>query len=114
MFILKISKNSKGLLAFLLGSDAVASLPAWKEPRRLVNVCQFVVFSRPGFPLLDLEALDAAVPGISGRVTFVEVSQLDISGSDIRRRVARGDSIGQLVPPSVEKYILEHGLYREG
>jgi nicotinate-nucleotide adenylyltransferase len=70
-----------------------------------------VAFARPGCRLLRMEALEAAVPGVSKRVILVDVPQVDIRATDIRCRVAEGRSIQRLVPRAVERYILEHGLY---
>ena len=99
---------------FLLGSDALVDIPKWKEPQRLIQVCQLVAFARPGFGLPAMEALEAAVPGVSQRVVFVEVPQVNIRATDIRRRIAEGRSIQRLVPRAVERHILEHGLYKAG
>jgi nicotinate-nucleotide adenylyltransferase len=86
----------------------------WKEPQRLMKLCQLVSFARPGFGLPAMEALEAAVPGVSQRVVFVEVPQVNIRATDIRRRAAEGQSIQRLVPRAVERYILEYGLYKAG
>jgi len=103
--------GSDAVLFFLLGSDALMDIAKWKEPRRLIQICQLVAFTRPGFGLPTMDALEAAVPGLSGRVVFVEVPQVDIRATDIRSRIAEGRSIERLVPRAVERYILEHGLY---
>jgi nicotinate-nucleotide adenylyltransferase len=99
---------------FLLGSDALMDIAKWKEPQRLIQLCQLVAFARPGFGLPTMEALEVAVPGISMRVVFAEVPQVNIRATDIRRRIAEGRSIQRLVPRAVERYILEHGLYKAG
>jgi nicotinate-nucleotide adenylyltransferase len=98
-------------LFFLLGSDALMDIAKWKEPQRLIRLCQLVAFARPGCQLLRMEALEVAVPGVSKRVISVKVPQVDIRATDIRRRVAEGRSIQRLVPRAVERYIMEHGLY---
>lgn len=100
-------------LYFLLGGDALADIARWKDPQRLIRLCRLVAFSRPGGGLPDIRALEAAVPGISQRVVCVEVPQVDIRATDIRRRVAQGRSIRGQVPRAVERYILERGLYRD-
>lgn len=97
----------------VLGSDALAELPQWKEPSRLVQMCQLVAFNRPSAPLYSLELLESAIPGISQHISFVEVSQIDISATQIRNLVAQGASLRKLVPQAVEWYILEHKLYTE-
>jgi nicotinate-nucleotide adenylyltransferase len=99
---------------FLLGSDALMDIAKWKEPQRLIQLCQLVAFARPGFGLPTMEALEVAVPGISMRVVFAEVPQVNIRATDIRRRIAEGRSIQRLVPRAVERYILEYGLYKAG
>jgi nicotinate-nucleotide adenylyltransferase len=85
----------------------------WKEPQRLIQLCRLAAFARPGFGLPTTEALESAVPGVSRRVVFLDVPQVNIRATDIRRRVAEGRSIRRLVPRAVEQYILEHGLYRD-
>lgn len=104
--------GSEAKLFFLVGSDALSDFPRWKEPARLIRICNLVAFSRPGFALPSLNQLESAVPGISKHVTFAEVPQVDISATEIRRLVALGASIGHLVPQAVERHIIEHGLYR--
>lgn len=99
-------------LFFLLGSDALMDIAKWKEPQRLIQLCELVAFARPGFGLPTMEALEAAVPGVSQRVVFVEVPQVNIRATDIRRRIAEGRSVQRLVPRAVERYILEQGLYK--
>ncbi len=101
-------------LFFLLGGDALADIARWKDPGRLIRLCRLVAFARPGGRLPDLKDLEAAVPGISQRVLFVEVPQVSIRATDLRRRVAEGRSIRGLVPAGVERYIWERGLYRRG
>jgi len=53
------------------------------------------------------------VPGISGRMDFVEIPRVNVSATEIRRLVTQGASIGHLVPRAVESYIVEHGLYSD-
>lgn len=114
MEILLKQSGRGSALFFLLGSDALMDIRKWKEPQRLIQLCRLVAFARPGFGLPTTEALEAAVPGISQRVGFVEVPQVDIRATDIRRRIAEGRSIQRLVPRAVERYILEYGLYKAG
>lgn len=98
-------------LYFIIGIDALAELGRWKEPERLASICHFATMRRPGFTELDLEAMEREVPGVSGRVHVLDNVQVDISSSDIRKRVEQGLSIRYLVPPAVRSYIEEQGLY---
>jgi nicotinate-nucleotide adenylyltransferase len=111
METLQRQSGSDSVLYFLLGSDALMDIAKWKEPRRLIQLCQLVAFARPGFEFPTTDALEAAVPGLSQRVIFLEVPQVNIRATDIRSRIAEGRSIKRLVSRAVERYILEHGLY---
>jgi len=110
---MKKEMEDGGELYFIIGRDNLVELLRWHQPERLVSLCRLVVVPRVGFPVLGLSSLEAAIPGISQRVTMLDKPQIDISASVIRKRVRRGLSISRLVPEKVEKYIKEHGLYRE-
>lgn len=101
-------------LCFILGLDALAELPQWKDPERLVNMCRLVGVRRPGYEKIDLRSLESAVPGASEWVMMVDTPLIDVSATDIRSRVSQGISIQGLVPQTVEDYIAQHGLYRRG
>ena len=97
---------------FIMGEDTLSTLPYWKSPNRLMKQCQLVVINRSDSPPSDRTMLERDLPGISLRLILLAMPPVDISSTDIRRRVARGKSISGLVPPQVEEYIREHGLYR--
>lgn len=111
---LKAGLSTEDRLFLLMGWDSLAQLPRWHQASRLVALCQVVAVPRPGYALPDLEALEKQIPGVSRSVMLLDMPQMDISASDIRSRIARGLSIRGLVPETVEKYIRENGLYREG
>ena len=98
-------------LFFILGWDNLNQLPKWHEPSRLVKMCRLVAVPRVDSPTPDLDSLEAAIPELSQRVILLDAPHIDINASEIRRRVAEGLSISQLVPEPVERYIQEHGLY---
>jgi len=98
-------------LYFIVGFDALAELPIWKEPSRLLDLCQVVGVRRPGYAELDWGSLERAIPGVSSRLIVVDVPQIDISSTQIRERVAKGLSIRHLVPEAVEGYISKNRLY---
>ena len=99
-------------LFFILGWDNLGQLPRWREPSRLIALCRLVAVPRVDFPPPDLDALEAAIPGISRALLLLEEPRIDINASMVRQRVAKGLSIRGLVPRAVERYIKEHGLYR--
>ena len=98
-------------LYLLIGSDSLRDLRMWYEPARVVAQARLAVIRRPGAEP-DWRALEAAAPEIPARVDWVDTPHLDISSTDIKRRVRAGLAIRYLVPTPVERYIVEHGLYQ--
>ena len=99
---------------FILGIDALAGLPSWKEPEGVVEMCHLVAARRPGAGALDLESLERSMPCISSRIIFLDNPLVDISSTGIRERVAADLPIADLVPAAVARYIREQGLYVKG
>jgi nicotinate-nucleotide adenylyltransferase len=96
---------------FIEGSDSLADIPTWYRPQRLIELCELAVVERPG-SRTKLPQLEEQLPGLTARIRWVQMAYLDISSSDLRARVQAGRPISYLVPPAVEAYILEQGLYR--
>lgn len=90
----------------IIGQDLLEELPRWREAERLPELAEIVIVGRGKEP-------EPAVPSkFAGRTAFVPVPSLEISSTEIRRRVAAGRSIRYWVPPAVEAYVRERGLYR--
>ena len=101
-------------LDFIIGSDTLPELHLWKDIYKLLGLCRFVTFLRPGAGMDSLrpEDLELDAPWPARLLQDVVTGHLvDVSSSDIRHRIAEGMSIRYLVPPEVEMYIAEHGLY---
>lgn len=107
-------------LTFIVGADTASTLPAWREPSRLLDLAGLAVAGRGGpgrRGVIDsLAPLLAARPPREGddgdAIRFLDMPAVDISSSMVRDRVARGDQVEDLVGPAVAAYIAEHGLYR--
>jgi nicotinate-nucleotide adenylyltransferase len=110
---LKSELGADAELYFIMGMDALAGFPEWKEPERIISICRLVAARRPGCLDIDLKQLERDLPGISKRISILNNPLSDISSSAIRERVASGLSITGLVPAAVERYIMEKGLYNK-
>jgi nicotinate-nucleotide adenylyltransferase len=97
-------------LYLLVGEDSLRDLLKWHAPERVVAQARFAVMRRPGVDV-DLRALEAALPGVAARVSWVDAPRLDIASHDIQRRARAGCSIRYLVPRAVEAFIAQEGLY---
>lgn len=98
---------------YLMGGDSLHDLPTWKDPQKLIALCETLgVMRRPG-DTIDLSDLEKEIPGISLKTRFIDAPLLEISSTQIRRRVARGEPFRYYVPPPVYHFIQAHGVYRQ-
>jgi nicotinate-nucleotide adenylyltransferase len=95
----------------LVGADSFLSMPRWREPQRLLELAEWIVVSRPGFPLEDFSGLDY-MPQQMRRVHLLEDVHEDVAATDLRKRLKTGDPCTDLLPAEVSEYILTHHLYR--
>jgi nicotinate-nucleotide adenylyltransferase len=86
----------------VLGADQWAAFDTWEEPEEVLRLIPVAVAARPGQPVPE------------GNVRVFEIDQHPVSSSEIRRRVAAGEPIDELVPPAVAREIERRGLYFEG
>jgi nicotinate-nucleotide adenylyltransferase len=101
-------------LFWIIGADSLPELPTWRRVAELVCMVQIVTARRPGSRLPDVANLAAAVgPGPAQALLdrCVETPEIDISSTDIRRRVTAGLPVRYLLPNLVASYITQEGLY---
>ena len=104
-------------LHWIIGADSLAELTTWYRVPDLVNACRIITAARPGWDAIDWTPLravlsDAQVAALQAGI--LPTPPIDISSTDIRRRVREGRSIRYLVPESVRLYTERNALYREG
>jgi len=118
---------------FLIGADAFADILGWRDHRRLLTLCEFVVIARPNrsflslreLPLLAheeparLQALDRGELkqervslSAGGRIWLVHLPPCPVSSTQVRTAIHGGRPVETLLPESVASYILRQGLYR--
>jgi nicotinate-nucleotide adenylyltransferase len=114
---------------FIVGIDAFLEIKTWKEYKKVLKQCSFIVISRPGYHLEeaikvlegkycrniyeyqdDQKLQDAAE--IKNGIILFRIPALDVSSTDIRRRLAAKEMITGLVPEPVQAYIQKHRLYQ--
>ena len=95
----------------ITGADAVQELPRWRRPREVVELCTLVAVTRPGY---ELSELHRKLPSeLAERVQVLPIPGFDLSSTEVRARVARGQTIRYLVADAVGAYIAKWGLYRK-
>jgi len=121
------------VLFFITGMDSFLEVGTWHAAERLLSMCDFVTTFRPGWPHQDLAShkyvheIDMVTLGMldnrekslgkvemtTGRdLWLVGSAGMDVSSTDIRKRVKARKSVKYLLPEPVESYIIENGLYR--
>ena len=93
-------------LFFILGVDAFSGFRRWKDPQGILRLAKLAVVDRPG-----LSAPDPCPPVAPDRLERLQGTNIEISASDIRRRVAESGSIKYLVADEIAGYISSTGLY---
>ncbi len=112
-------------LVMALGVDAFLKLTEWQDPGRLFELAHLVVIARPGHTAAPSPALQALIEGRevgdaanlfatpAGRLLHLRLpSRMDISATELRRRLQAGLSVRYLLPNTVETYIQSRSLYR--
>ena len=122
-------------MLLILGADAFQAIETWKQYSKLLNYCNILVGTRPGSQLqlseLVKNKLAHRVLGRKNRainnttnkkifknieknigVTFFQITPLDISSKKIRQKINRGEEVKNLLPPSVDNYIMRNKLYK--
>jgi nicotinate-nucleotide adenylyltransferase len=98
---------SRGLF-FITGMDAVLDIVKWRAPFEISRLCTIVVVKRPGYGNDELEKL----PGeIKNSLRVIGAPMLDISATEIRRRVREGRGVRYLMPEAVRAHIRKKNLY---
>lgn len=99
-------------LWLLMGTDALARLSRWREPREIVRLARIAAFHREPFVGDGLKVPE--IVGLRDRLEVFDAGSVKISGTDLRNDLARGVSPADRVPRLVVEYITKQGLYNSG
>jgi nicotinate-nucleotide adenylyltransferase len=101
-------------LHWIIGADSLIEIPTWKSADKLIDTCRIITAARPGSSDIDWSAITECVGEPRAhklREGIVETPMIDVSSTQIRRRLGVGRSIRHLTPDLVHGYIYEHHLY---
>ncbi|HKP52837.1 MAG TPA: nicotinate-nucleotide adenylyltransferase [Chloroflexia bacterium] len=107
----KLGETEKVALWFIIGADSLVTLPRWRDPAGILAQARLAVVRRPGVTP-DLTHLESLLPRLPAHIDWVDAPLMDISATDLRRRIADGLSIRYRVPGAVMEYIEREGLYK--
>ena len=97
-------------LWWIMGADAVLDLPHWHKPNEILTCARIAAAVRPGAEL-DRRQLDKIVYGLGRWLDWVPMEPIDLSASELRARIARGEDVSDDVPSAVWQYARDHQLY---
>lgn len=101
---------------WVIGDDNLPTLPQWRDIDGIFELANFVVLERKGNVRTPEELLQRVCPPAlrqgAGQIVFAGNPIVEASGTEIRRLVAAGGDVGELVGNDVAEYIKRYGLYR--
>lgn len=93
-------------LHWIVGGDAILDLHLWKNPKTILENCRLIATTRPGFDVTKIKKI------YQDQIRFIEITNIDISSTQIRKRIKEKKSIRYYLPNVVEQYIQKHHLYQ--
>ena len=96
-------------ICFIVGADLLLAIDTWKEPEALLRSVPFVVAPRAG---VDVGKFTES-PFDEASIVLLDMDEVCLSSTGVREAMRRGETIEELVPAEVARYIEEHRLYRE-
>ncbi|MBQ4284747.1 MAG: nicotinate (nicotinamide) nucleotide adenylyltransferase [Lachnospira sp.] len=97
---------------FIIGADSLFALDHWYKPEYVMKNCHFLVANRNEYPISELSHKANELRSHYGaKISFINMSDVPISSSDIRQKIKLGRDISHMLPNTVYDYIKRHNLY---
>lgn len=104
--------HPEATIYFISGADTIFQLDSWKKIGQLLSEVVFIAAYRHGY---DLDLLSSKVTELNkrydGNIVIQEISELEISSTEIRNKIAMNESVRYIIPDAVIAFIGERGLY---
>jgi len=96
---------------YLMGLDSLNDLLTWHRPVDFVELCHCIAVMIRRGEILDISRQEAKIPGLVAKLYFLQTPIIEISATDIRKRVECGEQYRYFVPEKICRYIAEKRLY---
>lgn len=107
-------ENKDSEIYFIAGADSLLQLEEWRNVQEILDDATLVIFGRPGFSKEKLLRKKYIIEEkYKHEIIYLDLLELDISSSDIRKEINKGLPIPSLINEEVRKYINDMGLYKE-
>lgn len=111
---MKKSFGRDARLYFITGTDSFLKIESWKNAEELIRSCSYIIGTRPGYRKQELDiCIEHIRREYNTEVINLENIQLDISSTEIRKRLESGLPCNDLIPEKTERYITANGLYKK-
>ena len=104
-----------GRLFLLMGTDMLLTLDQWREPEEIFKLCYPVYIRREEDAALDgriVEKITSYQEKFGKVVRRIVAPAIELSSSEVREAIAKGEAVDAMIPPVVARYIETNQLYR--
>ena len=107
--------RKKGIInpVWVIGADSLVNFHKWYEFERILSLAELYVYMRRGVSKESLSAAKESLERLGGKITLLSIVPPEISSTEIRQEIKRGNLNGEFLSPSVLEYIIQHSLYKD-
>lgn len=107
-----IKENPDSEIFFIMGADSLLAIETWHKPEKIFEQCKVVVVDRDNSDEKINKQISYLQDKYDAQIIYLNMPMVDISSTNIKERIKNNESINNLVPKKVEKYILQNKLYK--